>query len=119
MKLHDYITAQLQNPFAWGTHDCICFVVGWVEVVTGIEHLQRYKPWSNEREAWHIIRKLGGLESEFDKYLKRIPPNLAKDGDIALVDKCAYIFSGRFIVSVATDGLIFKDRMEATCAWSY
>jgi hypothetical protein len=119
VMLVDYITKHLKTPFAWGTHDCICFVVGWIELRTGVEHLQRYRPWSTEREAWHIVRRLGGLDVEFDKYLLRVPANLACDGDVTIVDKCAYIFSGRHIVSVATDGLIFKDRMVAKCAWSF
>lgn len=119
MTLPDYIAARLKEPFAWGTHDCICFVVGWVEIVTGIPHLDRYRPWDSERTAWQIIARLGGLEQEFDKYLRRIPANFARDGDVTIVGKCAYLFSGSHIVSVGTDGLVFKNRMDAQCAWSY
>jgi hypothetical protein len=117
--LAEYINIKLRTPFAWGTHDCICFVVGWIELRTGDDHMRRYRPWSSEREAQHIIRRLGSLESEFDKYLLRIPPEMACDGDVTIINGCSYIFSGRHIVSVATDGLIFKDRLEATCAWSF
>lgn len=117
--LPDYIAAHLKTPFQWGVHDCVCFAIGWVEIATGIDYLNKYKPWNTEKKAQSIIKRVGGLEKMFDKHLKRIPAGFAKDGDVALVDGTAYLFSGAQIVGPGRDGLVFKDRMEATCAWSY
>lgn len=117
--LPDYITSHLNTPFKWGEHDCVCFAIGWVQIATGIDYLAPHKPWSNKEEAHAIIERLGGLELMFDKHLKRILPGYAKDGDITLVDGTAYLFSGPQIVGPGKDGLVFKNRLEATCAWSY
>lgn len=115
----DYIAGHLKSPFKWGEHDCVTFAIRWVEIASGKSYLANYKPWTNEIEAIRRVKRLGGLEKVFDKNLKRIPANFAKDGDVAVVDGTAYLFSGVHIVGPGMDGLIFKNRMEATCAWSY
>lgn len=119
MSLSDYITSKLQTPFAWGTHDCVCFAIGWVSIATGKDHLAPWRPWTSEIAAKRLIKKVGGLERMFDKHLKRIPANTAKDGDVALIGDTAFLFSGAQIVGPSKNGLVFINRMEATCAWSY
>ena len=119
MTLTDYITANLGKPFAWGTHDCILFTIGWLEIATGRDYLSAYKPWTSAKEAIRKVDEAGGLEDLFDAELQRINPNFAVDGDIALIDRTAFLFSGAHIVSVGEGGLVFLDRMEATCAWHY
>ncbi|MFA6121925.1 MAG: hypothetical protein WCT35_04930 [Sideroxydans sp.] len=119
MTLADYITERLQTPFTWGEHDCVCFAIGWLSIVAMEDLLAPYRPWTTGKQAARIIKKLGGLEGLFDANLKRIHPNFAQDGDITLVDGTAYLFSGSHIVGPGIEGLIFKNRMEATCAWSY
>lgn len=115
----DYIAGHLSVPFQWGVQDCVCFAIGWVQIATGIDYLGTYRPWNNREEAKKIIADLGGLELMFDKHLKRICPGFARDGDVTLVDGTAYIFSGPQIVGPGRRGLIFKNRLEATCAWSF
>lgn len=119
IRLPDYIAEHLATPFAWGTHDCVCFAIGWVEIATGRDFLAKHRPWKDERSATRAVKKAGGLEAQFDRHLKRIAPGYAKDGDITLVDGTAYLFSGAQLVGPGKDGLVFKSRMEATCAWSY
>jgi hypothetical protein len=118
MTLPDYITANLKTPFAWGSHDCVCFAVGWLSIVAMDDFLAEYRPWTTDKKARAIIKKLGGLDLMFDKKLKRILPSYARDGDVTLIDGTAYLFSGSQIVGPGKDGLIFKNRLEATCAWS-
>lgn len=118
MTLPDYITGKLQTPFQWGVHDCVCFAIGWLSIVAMEDLLAPYRPWKTEKKAHAIIKKHGGLELIFDKNLKRILPSYARDGDITLVGGTAYLFSGSQIVGPGTNGLVFKNRLEATCAWS-
>jgi hypothetical protein len=118
MMFANYMSQHLNAPFKWGHNDCICFVVGWVELVTGKDYLSEYS-WANEREALQLIKELGGIEAMFDKHLRRVPPNFAKDGDITYLDGTAYLFCGSRIASVGKNGLLFKNRMEAKCAWSF
>lgn len=119
MTLADYIAAHLDKPFEWGSNDCVLFAIGWLELATGRDYLGPYKPWSSAKEAIRKVDDAGGLAPLFDANLERINPNLAADGDIALIDRTAYLFSGPHVVSVGESGLVFIDRMEAKCAWHY
>ena len=118
MTLPEYINDRLATPFAWGSHDCVCFAVGWLSIASGKDLLAPYRPWENKEQGRAIIKNLGGLEGMFDANLNRSHQNFAKDGDITLVDGTAYLFSGSQIVGPGKVGLIFKSRTEATCAWS-
>lgn len=119
MTLPEYITAHLGRGFEWGSNDCILFAIGWLEHVTGRDYLSKYKPWATAREAIRKVDEAGGLEGLFDAQLQRINPHLAVDGDIALIDRTAFLFSGPHIVSVGESGLVFLNRMDAKCAWHY
>ncbi len=119
MNLPEYIELHLEKRFEWGSNDCITFTVGWIEVQTGRDYLTKHKPWRSKFEAHRKLRGLNGLFFLFNQNLKQINPNFARDGDISLYDKTACIFSGRHIVSVDIDGLTFKDRMIAKCAWRF
>jgi hypothetical protein len=117
MTLPSYIAAHLGRPFSWGENDCVLFAIGWLELATGRDYLGAYKPWSSAREAIRKVDQAGGLESLFDAALDRIHPHMALDGDIAVVDRTAFLFSGPHIASVGESGLIFLNRMDAKAAW--
>lgn len=119
MTLIEYITDHLQKPFAWGSNDCIHFAVGWIEIATKKDYLSEFKPWDSARTALLAVERAGGLEFQFNKHLTPIDPNYAHDGCVTVVERTAYIFSGAHIVSVGEDGLVFKKRSEAKCAWRY
>lgn len=118
MTLSDYIIERLERPFIWGQHDCVLFAVGWLSIRAGREMMPPLPAWTNAKEAMAAVESVGGLEAQFDKHLTRIHPNLARDGDITLVDGTAYLFSGAQIVGPGHEGLVFKDRGIACCAWS-
>jgi hypothetical protein len=115
--LPDYIAAHLSMPFAWGVNDCVLFAVGWAEIASGKQYLPDTK-WTNEFEALRLVKELGGLEAAFSENFTPIRPNFAHDGDLAICGGIAYLFSGAHIVSVGKDGLIFKNRREANCAFT-
>lgn len=119
MTLPDYLTAHLGKPFAWGDNDCVLFVGRWIALATGVDPLADLPKWENEKQAWRIVKKLGGLEAAMDARFKPINPNFAKDGDIALVGDRLCIFSGAQIVGPGPIGLVYVKRTEAKCAWSY
>lgn len=119
MTLHEYITANLRKPFAWGEHDCVLFAAGWVAIATGKDYTSALPRWSSAKQALRMVRNLGGMEAIVDARLTRAPPNLAQDGDIALYNECLCIFSGPHIVGPGKDGLERIDRTKAECAWSY
>lgn len=117
MTLPDYIAAHLSMPFEYGVNDCVLFAVGWAEIASGKKYLPDVK-WTNQVEALRMVKELGGLEAAFAESFTPIQPNFARDGDLALCEGIAFLFSGAHIVGVGKDGLIFKNRLEAQSAWS-
>jgi hypothetical protein len=115
--ISSYIAEHINRPFKWGENDCCTFAIGWLERESGIDYLTEHRPWRTARQASKKLRDLGGLFFLFQKYLKQINPNMAQDGDITIIDGTASIFSGRHVVSVGFEGLVYKDRSEAECAW--
>lgn len=119
MTLADYITRHLRVPFCFGKHDCCTFAGGWARQATGVDYLAEVGTWSTGLEAARKIRQAGGLEAILDSRFKRVEPSMAKDGDLALSGGRLCIFTGEHIVGPGETELIFTDRMEAQCAWSY
>ena len=117
MTLHEYIAEHLTKKFKWGENDCCTFAVGWIEIRTGRDYLTAHRPWRTARQASMKLRDLRGLFFLFDENLQRINPNMAQDGDLTIIDGTASLFSGRHVVSVGIDGLVYNDRTRATCAW--
>lgn len=118
MRLHEYIAANMRKPFKYGSHDCVLFAIGWLNVATGRDYLSCLPKWGNEAEALTVIESVGGLAAAVDRELKRIDPGMARDGDIAMRQGGLCIFSGSHIVTTGIDKLLFADRSEAECAWS-
>lgn len=119
MTLHEYITANLRKPFVWGEFDCVLFAVGWLKIATGVDYIADLPKWNSEKQALRVIKRVGGLEKAIDTKLKRINPNLAGDGDVALYNGCMCLFSGAYIIGPNKGGLERIDRTKAECAWSY
>jgi len=119
MILAEYIHSKLDLPFAWGSNDCVTFVLGWVEIHTGCNHKSSLQPWLSEIEAVKAIKAAGGLLHKCNELFKPVNPLAAVDGDIALIDRTVYLFSGPNIVGPGSSGLVFDDRMRVKCAWSY
>ena len=112
-----YIAEHINRPFAWGDNDCCTFAGGWIQVKTGKDYLAEHRPWRTARQASKKLRDLGGLFFLFTENLTSINPKMAQDGDLTIIDGTASIFSGRHVVSVGLEGLVYKDRSEAECAW--
>lgn len=119
MTFADYIAAHLSERFEFGRLDCVLFCIGWLNHKRGKDYLADLPKWTSQSEARRVIKQVGGLEAALDAQLTRVHPNLAKDGDIALIDsETMMLFSGPHIVGPSKDGLLFTERTKATCAWS-
>lgn len=118
MDLQTYIQAHISKPFKWGTNDCCIFVGEWIRIKTGRDYLIEHRPWRNKREAVRKLRDLNGLSFFLDQHFISINPNMAKDGDLAIFEGTACIFSGRHVVSVGESGLVFRSRLGAAAAWT-
>jgi hypothetical protein len=118
MTLEKYISDRLETPFVWGENDCVLFAIGWLNIRAEKNWLAALPHWTNAREAIRIVNQLGGLEAEFDRRLQRVSPSAARDGDIALIKRTVFLFSGPHIVAPGPTGLNFFNRTYAPCAWS-
>jgi len=116
MTLPDYIVANMARPFIWGEHDCVLFAARWVRMCTGKDYIGA-TTWSSMLDAYRIMKKSGGLAKIVDARLRRIEPNYALDGDVALRGNTLMLFSGHHIVGPGMTGLVFVERTEAKCAW--
>lgn len=119
MTLAEYLTRLLREPFSWGANDCILFAAGWAKEATGVDCLADVPKWKSATGAARILKQMGGIQKVIDDRLTSIHPNLAKDGDIALVNGRIAIFSGAHLVGPGADGLIYIDRMKAERAWTF
>ena len=118
MMLFEYISLHASKPFKWGENDCCTFIGEWIRIKTGRDYLAEHKPWRTARQAAKKLKDLGGIPALLQSNLKQINPNMAQDGDLTIYQGTANLFSGRHIVSVGLDGLVFTDRIKAKEAWT-
>ncbi|MEB0133772.1 hypothetical protein QN362_00335 [Actimicrobium sp. CCC2.4] len=119
MTLPEYIAANLERPFAWGSHDCVLFAIGWVNLATAVDHLDEFDKWTTERQAIRTVKAVGGLQRAYDERFKAVHPNLAQDGAIGLYQRTTGIFSGAHLICPGIQKLEFIDRSLCLLAWHY
>lgn len=120
-RLDAYIAACLDRPFRWGSHDCVIFCARWAMARTGRNFFTECgvrQWWKDEEGAKRVLDELGGMVAIVDRCLPRTDPLTAQDGDVALVERSLHLFMGEYIVGPGLNGLEFRDRMDAECAWS-
>lgn len=85
-RLVAFIDFRRNDPFAWGTRDCVALANDWIEECTGTRPLNAVHKTQKEAEA--LIKSLGGLESAISQYLgdPREFPLSAQRGDVCLFD---------------------------------
>lgn len=97
--LREYIKTHEKLPFAWGENDCSLFVARWVDIVTGTNHAAEWEGLYNTEQGAQTTIELKGFAKTSDitsAYLKKIPLQMAKRGDIVMIDGgCLGICDGR------------------------
>lgn len=120
-----FIDSRQAVPHAWGrkANDCCSFPIEAIRALTGHNPCPGLR-WTSRRGALLVIkRRFGTLEAAFDHYLVRIPPALAKRGDVAGVPDEAFgvhpmIVEGDTLVAPGERGLKRCPRRHMTIAWS-
>jgi hypothetical protein len=119
-----FVDSRQNTPYAWGRdrNDCIAFLLGAVEAQTGVRVAPSLK-WSGPKAATTLIDRFGGMEGVLDAHFERIPPSMAKMGDIAGVPDEAFgihpmIVEGLTLVCPGDKGNARTKRSMMTCAWS-
>ena len=115
------------EPFVWGTHDCIIFVARLLTAITDrdfVSEMRAKYQWTSEAEARATIAGRGGLESFVTEFLgEPLPsPHYAGQGDVVLVDapddsEIAMICDGNMLIGPGAEELMFLRRAHAKKAW--
>lgn len=124
IALHAFIDARQNMPYEWGrkANDCMSFIAGAVKAQTGKDPARGLQ-WNSYASAMSLLMKLGGVEAVLDAKFKRIPPSLAKRGDIAGVPDPdlgihPMIVEGPTLVSPGEKGNRRAKRAAMILAWS-
>lgn len=116
-RLQIYLDRVRDEPFQWGTHDCIHFTVTAVKVMTGVDLLEGISgAYSSKLEAAQWLRDngFGTLKGVLTAHFgEPVHPALAGRGDIILHGKAAGIvvshgwswFVGEELVGFTETGL--------------
>lgn len=120
-KLLDFINSRQAVPYEWGKNDCVTYVLGAVEAQTG-KKVTKLK-WHDSKSALGVLKRYKTLEHAFDLHFKRIPPSMAKRGDIAGIADDVFgihtgIVEGEKIVGPGDKGNKRFPRKVMICAWS-
>lgn len=83
--LDDFVERKLQEPFKWGTNDCILFANEAVEIATGINHVKGIGKWHDVDSVKKLMVKLK-YKSMFDifdvRFRQHTNLNKLQDGDV-------------------------------------
>jgi hypothetical protein len=84
--LAEYLEAQRDREFAFGSFDCALFGADWVKRCTGTDYAEQLRGYSSPLEAYRIVSSYGSLEAMVTALLGREPiaPASAMRGDIVL-----------------------------------
>lgn len=83
-RLSGYIQSRLEDPFAWGSHDCSTFAAGAVEALTG--QVIFAPTHTNAFEANTFMESVGGIEAWMSEHFgEPVAPLEARRGDIGLL----------------------------------
>jgi len=114
------------RPFAWGTHDCMLWVAGVVEALTGVDHMRDLRgTYDSERGAARTLIEAGypDLGAAVGSRLRAHDvPTLAQRGDVVLVEFSRSALGvvgldGRCVL-VSPGGLVRWPLRAATRAWA-
>lgn len=123
--LVDYLDDRADWAFGYGaeprTHDCVRFMAGGVEAVTGVDVVKRFgATWTTERGARRILRRAGGLAAAVGSVMREISPTLAMRGDAGMTEAGQLVLvEGDLVVGPGPErGLVRLPRAALARAWT-
>lgn len=119
-RLDSYVCAMRDEPFAWGSNDCVSFAAGAVEAITGAR--PTLPVWADARDALRELDARGGIAAAADTVLaRRATPMRAQRGDVVLIDQgdreLLAVCIGDVFAAPGRCGLEFGPMTAARAAW--
>lgn len=97
-RLDEYIKNSLDKEFSYGSHDCVLWASGAVEVMTGWNPAEEFVgTYSSEEEAQAVLKKNRARSIVTlikKKFGKPIPVGQARRGDFMLIEIDGAPFAG-------------------------
>lgn len=121
-SLRALVSARLAVPFAWGRNDCCLWAADAVLATTGTDHAAGIRgTYSTAAEAVRVVAELGGMEAIGARAGAAIPPLMAAEGDIGLIDAdgrgMLAVCAGQGWLAPAALGLALYPLDAARMAW--
>lgn len=120
-----YLDARADWAFGFGpeprTHDCVRFMAGGVDAVTGVDVVARFgSRWTTQRGARRILARAGGLAAAVGSVMTEISPTLARRGDAGMLpDGQMVLVEGETVVGLdPVRGYRRLPRAAMTRAWT-
>lgn len=99
-KLNKYITANRDNQWEMGVHDCCTFAAGAVKAITGEDHMKefrgKYNTPENSDEALTTIGDGDLYRTLAKKFGKPVHGAMGQKGDVAFHEGCCGIVIGKY-----------------------
>jgi hypothetical protein len=131
-RLTDYLISVQDAPFEYGNFDCLCFVAGAIEAMTGVDIMADFRGrYTSHLQAMRIAKSVYGTSNVPDTLAammcqrgwQALSPLLAQRGDVVLVrinDRivCGIIHpSGKEAVAITNEGLWRFSLKNVKRAW--
>lgn len=128
-RLDAHLAHHASTPFRWGSHDCVHFAAGWLELLGYPDPLAPFAAWRSALGAARVIRAHGSFSAAIVCRMHEmgcpiLPVAAAQRGDLALVQidrrrQALGIVVGAHVAIPADAGLArFPVLQAAVCAWS-
>lgn len=123
--LAQFIQANQNTPFAWGTFDCVLFACACVELMTGRNPTAEYVgTYHTEKGAARVLKRFadGTVAGAFNRVFGQMQPRLKLGrGDVALVNtpqgQAAGINLGGQVWLAGQNGLVTMPLCEVLGCW--
>ena len=124
--LADYLISVRDKPHVYGKHDCMLFVAGAVQALTGNDFAKGHRgKYATADEAKEYLRSIGfaSVTAMLNKHLKKKPVSFAQRGDVVMgKDGVPGVAMGDYAFFVGQEGeqegLVRKPQSEWLKAWA-
>lgn len=122
-RLSALVVARLEQPFAWGSNDCVAFVADALQAMHGRDLMAEFRTQrGNARQAARQLRAGGGMDAGLQRAgLVRVPTAMAAVGDVVWLRQgrrpVLALCNGADALSPGRQGLISTPLWQAVAAW--
>lgn len=120
-EFYNLIESYKAKPFSWGESDCSLFVADAILALRGVDYAEPFRgKYKTQKTAYKALQKYGGIDGYLDGLFDRIPPTMAKRGDIIKVGGDVFsvgICAGVYTWFMDTEGVKNIKTKLGVSAW--